>query len=104
MLKAEGNSTIFTERNLTRTKYLVPNMNVKEIQIRQLTSGNLQNCPFTILNADAQEKGIINLEIDQDKREPKVILHTNFRIYFVPPTPPFICGFAHIMSAIGIIS
>jgi hypothetical protein len=36
-------------------------MNVKKIQMRQLTSGNLKIL-ILLLNADAQEKGITNIE------------------------------------------
>jgi hypothetical protein len=60
-MTAERNDTIFAIHNPTITKYLVKNMNVKEIQMRQLTSGNLEILLW-LLNVDAQEKDIINIE------------------------------------------
>ena len=60
MMRARTNNTIFSVHNLTTTKYLVANTNVKELKMRQLSSGNLKNFLF-LLNVDAQEKGIINI-------------------------------------------
>jgi hypothetical protein len=61
MLRARINNTIFSVHNLTRTKYLVANTNVKKLKMRQLSSGNL--IFFLLpLNVGAQEKGIINIE------------------------------------------
>jgi hypothetical protein len=61
MLRARRNKTIFSVHNLTTTKYLVANTNVKELKMRQLSSGNLEIF-LLLLNVDAQEKGIINIE------------------------------------------
>jgi hypothetical protein len=61
MLRARINNTIFSVHNLTRTKYLVANTNVKKLKMRQLSLGNL--IFFLLpLNVGAQEKGIINIE------------------------------------------